>query len=84
MQAEVAPVARGSESEREEDEHFTDELDPGEALTDYEAESEDGWKPLKKSEKSAKHYETLCKECLVNITDRLIEEVQGNPRDKVA
>ena len=32
VQAEVAPVARGSESEREEDEHSTDELAPGEAL----------------------------------------------------
>ena len=47
-------------------------------------ESEEGWKILEKSKKTAKHYETLCKECLVNITDRLIEEVQGNPRDKVA
>ena len=36
-------MARGDESENEEDEHFADELDPGEALTDYESESEDCW-----------------------------------------
>jgi hypothetical protein len=44
----------------------------------------DGWKIVEKDAKSENYYETLCRECLVSLSDSLIAEVKSNPTNKVA
>jgi len=47
-------------------------------------EDKEGWKSAKKIENSQKIYETLCRACLVQLTENLLKDVENGHRGKVA